>query len=58
MKVGDLIRHKQSKAAALVVKVITSGATTSYKILLCKDDESITAPRELLQDLWEVVDEN
>ena len=58
MKVGDLIQHKHTKTTGIIIKEIGPNAKKPYfyyDILLSGEDETITAPIDLLLKLWEVV---
>ncbi len=61
MQVGDLIRHRQSKKLALIIKEF--GPTENkpyyyYNLLWVAENERTVAPIDVLVKLWENVSEN
>ena len=60
MRVGDLIQHKHTGATAMIVKEIGPKSKKPYfyyEILISGEEDTITAPIDMLLKLWEVVSE-
>lgn len=61
MKVGDLIRHRQSKKIALIVKEfgpMQKKPYYYYSLLWIAENEHTVAPLDVLVKLWENISEN
>lgn len=61
MKVGDLIRHRQSKKLALITKEfgpMQKKPYYYYNLLWVAENEHTVAPLDVLVRLWEVISSN